>query len=113
MAVLRRSAAMLWPGAAMLWRSAAIVGRSAAIVWRSALALRDLKREDIHRASCRCVLLDVLHRADHAERGVRIVGRDLREGDRAHPAADAGIDGDVLLAVRTKIGDRVADDARS
>ena len=37
----------------------------------SARAPRDLQTEDIDRASRRRVLLDVLHRADHAERGVR------------------------------------------
>ena len=35
-----------------------------------------LQTEDIDRASCRRVLLDVLHRADDAERRVRIVGGD-------------------------------------
>src|SRR3954464_12176524 len=90
----------------------AVLWPNAAIVWRSALALRDLQPEHINRASSGGVLLDVFHCADHAERRVRIVGGDLREGARPHPAADAGIDGDVLLPVRTRVGDRIADDAR-
>ena len=44
--------------------------------------------------------------------GVRIVGGDIGKRDRAHPAADARVDGDVLLAVGPEVGDRVADDAR-
>src|SRR3954470_4566854 len=87
----------------------AVLWANAAILWRSASALRDLQPEHINRASSGGVLLDVFHRADDAQPGVRVVAGALREGDRAHPAADAGIDGDVLLAVRTKVGDRVAD----
>src|SRR3954465_5727667 len=86
----------------------AVLWANAAILWRSALALRDLQPEHINRASSGGVLLDVFHCADHAAAGVRIVGGDLREGDRCGPAADAGIGGDVLIPIRTKVGDRGA-----
>src|SRR5205085_7652640 len=70
-----------------------------------------LETKDIHRASCGRVLLDVFHCANHAEPCIRIVGRDIRKGDGAHPATDAGIDRDILLDIRTEVGDRVRDDA--
>src|SRR5579871_5883938 len=58
-----------------------------------------LKPKHINGISRRRVLLDVGHRPDYTERGRGIVGRDVGERHRAHPAADAGVDGDVLLAV--------------
>src|SRR4026207_2136964 len=69
-----------------------------------------LKPEDINRIAGSGVLLDVFHRADHAEPRVWIVGGDGWERDGAHPPANARIDGDVLLAVGSEICDRVADD---
>src|SRR3954471_22843932 len=71
-----------------------------------------LEAEDIDRAPGRCIFLDVFHRAHDAQRCVRIVGRYLGKRDRSHPSADPGIDGDVLLAVRTEVGDGISDDAR-
>src|SRR5581483_1230890 len=71
-----------------------------------------LETKHIHRASWGRVLLDLFHRADDAERGVRIISGNFRERDRTHPSADARVDGDVLFAVRTEIRDRVADDPR-
>src|SRR5438477_1199390 len=71
-----------------------------------------LKAEHIDGASRSRVLLDLFHRADDAERRVRIVGGDIRERDRAHPAADARVDGDVLPAIRADVRDWVRDDTR-
>src|SRR5436189_5857288 len=56
-------------------------------------APRGLKTEDIHRASWRRVLLDVLHRANHPERGIGVVSRNLGKCHGAHPPADACVDG--------------------
>src|SRR5690606_30266419 len=69
-----------------------------------------LEAEDIEHVPGVRVVLDVLHRADDAERGVRVVDRHGRIGDRAHPPADPGVDCDVLPAVRAEIRHRVADD---
>src|SRR6185503_5726028 len=73
----------------------------------------NLEAEHIQRVPGPRVLLDFLHRADDPEPGIWIVDRDVWERDRAHPSADTGVDGDVLLAVRTQIGDRVRHDAGS
>src|SRR5690349_8024475 len=53
----------------------------------ASMTTRALEAEHIDHISWARVLLDVLHRADDAERRVRIVGGDIRERDRAHPAA--------------------------
>src|SRR5690606_9797157 len=66
--------------------------------------------EDVEHAARARVVLDALHGAYHAQRRVRIVVGDVGKRRRAHPAADPGIDGDVLLAIRTEVRDRVADD---
>src|SRR5689334_8040621 len=67
--------------------------RSATITAMSRVAARMmLESEDIHRVSWSGEFLDVLHRADNAERGVGVVGGDRRERDCAHPATDAGVD---------------------
>ena len=71
-----------------------------------------LVAEDIHRVSWLRVGFDIAHGAIGSERGVGIVGGDGRQRACAHPAADAGVDGDILLAVGAGEGDGIADDAR-
>src|SRR3989442_9264185 len=65
------------------------------------------------RAACRPVAdVDVVTEgADRAERGGRILGADAERHTGAGPAAHSGEHGDVLLAVGSQIGHRVADDA--
>src|SRR4051794_21131616 len=67
--------------------------------------------EDIQRPSLHGDLWEVLHRVDEAERGGGVAGVESAGDDRAGPAADAGEDRDVLLAVGPLVGDRLADDA--
>ena len=55
----------------------------------------------------------VRHRVDEAERGGAVARVEIARDDRARPAADAGEHGDVLLAVRAAVGDRLADDPRA
>src|SRR6185312_14965368 len=65
----------------------------------------------VQRVSRRGVFLHDGHCSDDAEGRGRIVGRDLGKCRSAHPAADAGIHRDILLAVRTHEGHRIADDS--
>src|SRR5581483_9596816 len=73
------------------------------------IALR--KREDIQRPSLRRVLRQIGHRGDEAERRGRIRGREVAGDDGAGPSAHAGEYGDVLLAVRAFVRDRLSDDS--
>src|SRR6185369_15640033 len=84
----------------------------AAAVSATTASVTRLEAEDIHRAPGRRLLLDLLLRADDAQRRVGVVGRDVGERHRAHPAADTRVDGHVLLAVWAAVGNRIADDAR-
>src|SRR5690349_18210390 len=74
---------------------------------------RSGQREDIELASGARVLRQILHRADEAAARRRIFRRQLCRDDGAGPAANAREHGDVLLAVRTEIRDRLTDDARA
>src|SRR6185312_14288438 len=79
----------------------------------SAHTARMSEAKDIeHVSRLRCAL-DLLHGAHHAQRAIRVVIRYVRQSSRPHPSADAGIDRDVLLAVRPEERHRIADDAGS
>src|SRR5688500_9997408 len=79
----------------------------------SAAAPRLWKGEDMERPSLGRRLLQVAHRVHESERGGGVAGIEVAGDDRSRPAANAGEDGHVLLAVRSAIADRLADDPRS
>src|ERR1700754_488395 len=66
--------------------------------------------EDIERPSGCGFRLEVRHDAGHAERAGGIPRIKVAGNDGACPAADPRQDGDILVPVRTTIGDRLADD---
>jgi hypothetical protein len=65
--------------------------------------------EDIKQISRRTQCLDLFHRAHNTERSVRIIRGKVGQCRCSHPAANARIDGNVLLAVRAGERDRVTD----
>src|SRR4051812_48383969 len=77
----------------------------------TARALLFRKREHIQRSSRLRAVLQVLHGVDHALGGGLVARVELADHHRAGPAADAGQDRDVLVAVRTAIAHRLADDS--
>src|SRR5215204_4983739 len=68
------------------------------------------KAEHMEGSSFRGRVLQVAHGVDEAERRGAVADVEVAGDDRTRPAADAGQDGDVLLAVRPAIGRRLADD---
>src|SRR4051812_7883107 len=74
----------------------------------SSAALR--QRKYMQHAAFHGVFRQVLHRVDEAERRRAVACVDLAGDDDARPAADAGEDRDVLLAIRTAVAHRLADD---
>src|SRR5205085_11498213 len=68
--------------------------------------------EDPERAALGRVRGQIAHRIHEAERGAGVPRIEIARDDGAGPAADAVQDRDVLLTVRTAVGDRLADDSR-
>src|ERR1700751_5113242 len=66
--------------------------------------------EDIERPSGCSFRLEIRHDADHAKRAGGIPRIKVAGDDGARPAADPRKDGDIFVAVRTTISDRLADD---
>ncbi len=71
-----------------------------------------LEPEDGHDAALVAELTRVAEGAERAETGGRIFSADARGHADTGPAADARVDGHVLLAIGREVGHRVADDAR-
>src|SRR6266566_1428803 len=67
--------------------------------------------EHIEHASLRGALLEVAHRVRKATRGTAVARIDVVEYDGSGPATHARQHGDVLLAVRSSIRDRLTDDS--
>src|SRR6185437_3728369 len=79
-----------------------------------ARAIRNsLQSEYIQHTSRARVLLDVGHRPDRAKSRGRVRFRHARQGGGRKPTADAGVHGDVLLAVRSHERHRLTDDSRA
>src|SRR5581483_3858517 len=72
-----------------------------------------LKSKDIQHASRARVLLEVGYRPDRAEGRGRIGFRHARQRGGGKPSADAGVHGDVLLAVRPDKRHRLTHDSRA
>src|ERR1700751_2226920 len=66
--------------------------------------------EDIERPSGCGFRLEIRHDAKHAKRAGGIPRIKVAGDDGARPAADPRKDGDIFVAVRTTISDRLADD---
>src|SRR4051812_25312871 len=73
--------------------------------------LRLREAEHIKRASLGGEVRQVFHRVDEAERAGGIADVEISRDDRARPAAHAGEDRDVLLAIWPLERRRLADDA--
>src|SRR6185503_8889669 len=69
------------------------------------------QREHRQHAALIAEVRKVLERADRAETGRWILEAHIRRDANAGPTTDPRQHGDVLLAIRTDVGHRVADDA--
>src|SRR5437764_1282694 len=69
------------------------------------------QREDIEHSALRGFVRQIVHRVDETERAGRIAPIKIARDDRTRPTADAAQDRDVLFAIRSLVGDRLADDA--
>src|SRR6185369_5574783 len=67
--------------------------------------------EHMKLASLGGAQLEVADRAGKATRGAAVARIDVVEGDGSGPATHARQHGDVLLAVRSPVGDRLTDDS--
>src|SRR5215470_9537501 len=70
------------------------------------------KRERSQNAALIAEAADVSKRAERSQSCGRIVGADVRGDPDPRPPSDSRQYGDILLAVGTNVGHRVADDAR-
>src|SRR5689334_25431346 len=70
------------------------------------------KAEDIEHASLGGRRLQVLHGVHEAQRRSLVARVEVAGYDRTCPAADAGEDGDILVAIRPLEGGRLPDDPR-
>ena len=78
----------------------------------TSLRPRVLDPEDGQHAALVAEVARVAERAERAQTGRRIFSADAGGYADTGPAADTGEYGHVLLAIRTVVGHRVADDAR-
>src|SRR5690348_8575176 len=89
----------------------AVVAKASGINNASFVSITSLETEGIERRSGAGHGLDVSHCAECSQSAVGIIGRHGGERGGAHPASNAGVNGDVLLAVGAGEGDGVADDS--
>src|SRR5437764_2943914 len=73
----------------------------------------ELKREHEQHSSPRRILCKIRQCSTAFPHVEGEVCRDVAGDEQTHIAADAGVDSHVLLAVRTGVRDRIADDARA
>src|SRR5689334_10282767 len=79
--------------------------------YNESVAIRLRQREDIKCSTGRTVLGQILHRIHEPQCASAVLRIQFCRHDHAGPSAYAGQYGDVLLAIRPFISDRLADDS--